>query len=210
MTDELIWYAAYGSNLNPDRFICYIEGGKPKFSKKGMKGCRDNTHPRDTKIFEDSYDMYFAKRSSLWDGGVCFIKEGDSRTLFNLYLISAEQFRDIFFQECGINESDKKVDLELDGQDLIFDDGSWYGRILYLGGLEGNPIYTMTAPEDYADELSMPSRHYLYHLVKGLHETHDMDQEEIKVYLTDKEDFDDMVELEKAFKIHRDKKQNFY
>ena len=25
-----VWYASYGSNLARDRFLCYLEGGRPK------------------------------------------------------------------------------------------------------------------------------------------------------------------------------------
>jgi len=210
MTDRLVWYAAYGSNLNPDRFVCYIEGGKPKFSRKEMLGCRDKTHPRGTKTFLDKYDLYFAKRSSLWNGGVCFIEEGDSKTLFDLYLISAEQFKEVLLQECGFNSMDDKIDLVLNEQDHLFDDRSWYGRVLYLGELEGHSIYTMTAPEDYSDELLNPSRYYLYHIIKGLHEVHDLTKEEIDRYVTEKKGFDDKSELEEAVKIYKNENQNFY
>ena len=33
-TKKYLWYASYGSNLNLDRFMCYIVGGKPKNSTK--------------------------------------------------------------------------------------------------------------------------------------------------------------------------------
>lgn len=210
MTDNLVWYAAYGSNLNPDRLISYIEGDKPKFSEKGMRGCRDKTHPRGTKVFEDSFELYFAKRSSIWDGGVCFIREGNSRTLFNLYLVSIDQFRDILLQECGLNEIGKKIDIVLNKENILLDDRSWYGRILFLGDLEGYPIYTMTAPEDYSDELSNPSRYYLYHIIKGLYEDHDLSKEKIERYLIEKKGFDDRSKLGSAFEIYEKGNQKIY
>ena len=175
-----------------------------------MTGCRDKTHQKDKRVFEDNYDLYFAKRSSLWGGGVCFIKEGNSKTLFKLYLISSDQFKDILLQECSLNRMDKKIYLELDKKDHLFDDRSWYGKILFLKEYKGYPIYTITAPGDYSDELLNPNRYYVYHLIKGLYEIHDLTKEDIERYLIDKRGFDDMSELTMAFEIYDDEKENFY
>jgi len=32
-----VWYAGYGSNLNKQRFMCYIKGGTPTYGKDGTK-----------------------------------------------------------------------------------------------------------------------------------------------------------------------------
>src|SRR6266851_737509 len=34
------WYAAYGSNLAEDRFLCYVRGGRPAGGKVNLLGCR--------------------------------------------------------------------------------------------------------------------------------------------------------------------------
>ena len=62
----------------------------------------------------------------------------------------------------------RKTDLELRKQYHLFDERRWYGRVLFLGDLEGHPVYTLTSPEDYPDELCNPNRYYLYPIIKGL------------------------------------------
>jgi hypothetical protein len=45
----LVWYAAYGSNVCQDLFLCYIRGGTPAGSKRNYVGCSDNSLPRDAR-----------------------------------------------------------------------------------------------------------------------------------------------------------------
>ena len=47
-----IWYAAYGTNLNKDRFLCYINGGIPEGTHSFDIGCRDKTFPLDGGEFQ--------------------------------------------------------------------------------------------------------------------------------------------------------------
>ena len=42
---NLVWYASFGSNINVDRFLCYIRGGKPALSNDTERGCRDTRSP---------------------------------------------------------------------------------------------------------------------------------------------------------------------
>ena len=167
-----------------------------------MNGCKDKKPPRDLRFYKKEYDMYFAKKSSLWDGGICFIKEGKSTVLFNLYLISSSQFRDITSQECGLDEEDSDFIFKLNGRDQILDDKKLYGKILYLGKWENNPIYTFTSPKDFTDEINEPSKYYLYHIVKGLKDISDLTDEEIYTYLKDKQGLEDEKELKDAFELY--------
>jgi len=203
MNEDLIWYAAYGSNLNVERFMCYIKGGKPRFSKKPMQGCRDETPPRKSRKYKDNYELYFAKYSGLWDGGVCFINNLDSTTYFTLYLVSEDQFRDITFQECGFEKDKSKLEFKLKKNDFVFNNEKWYGKILYIGELDGYPIYSITSPKDYTEELNQPSSYYLYHIIKGLNKNHNLSEDEIKRYLVEKRGLDDNSELRSAFEIYK-------
>ena len=51
MSTNYVWYASYGSNINKDRFLCYIKGGQPMGSTKIERGCKDQTLPIDEQAF---------------------------------------------------------------------------------------------------------------------------------------------------------------
>lgn len=91
---DSIWYASYGSNLQKERFLCYIRGGKPKGREDTYKGCKDKTLPAlDEKLYINRR-LYFAKKSRGWKlGGVGFISnsiDDSARTLARMYLITKE------------------------------------------------------------------------------------------------------------------------
>ena len=71
--EDLVWYASYGSNLQEERFLCYIMGGKAIGSNKSNPGCKDKTPPRDTEEIYIESEMYFAKSSSVWDAWKSFL-----------------------------------------------------------------------------------------------------------------------------------------
>lgn len=180
-----VWYASYGSNLNRDRFLCYIKGGSPKGSTRVEPGCRDRSLPKDESVFTIHYPFYFAKEASGWQSkGVGFIGHSyDSKTitLSKKYLITDEQFFDVVKQENG------GLDCEFDLHDVIrkgsfvFRKNAWYGKILYLGEDRGYPIFTFTAPWQMSDaEYNQPSKEYLSTIIKGLKT--DYSNEEIFAY----------------------------
>ncbi len=80
-TKKYLWYASYGSNLSRERFMFYINGGKPKFSLKEEKGCTDKAPPLDDKPHKINHALYFAGTSAKWNnGGNCILstKKSDS------------------------------------------------------------------------------------------------------------------------------------
>lgn len=85
--DDYLWYASYGSNLNYNRFMDYINS------------CDNTTPPIASKPILINHRLYFANKSCLWDNkGVAFIdpKEDKSEvTLGRMYLITKEQFNQI-------------------------------------------------------------------------------------------------------------------
>ncbi len=184
---EHVWYAGYGSNLNEERLMCYLKGGRPQGAVTDFVGSRDETPPRDISTFETTHELYFAEHSSTWDGAVAFIIEDASRTLFKMYEVKSRQFKDIASQEVGLKPGKKKISLdraESEGH-LDFCE-SWYGRIVYLGDHNGEPIFTVTSPVDRRDTVEEPSEEYLYHIVKGLKEGLHLTEEEIYQYLKEK------------------------
>jgi hypothetical protein len=73
INNSYIWYASYGSNMNLERFLCYIEGGSLKGMKKIYLGCKNKNKPIKNKFFEITFPLYFSKYSHNWNGGVAFI-----------------------------------------------------------------------------------------------------------------------------------------
>lgn len=170
--EKYIWYAGYGSNLNRQRFICYIEGGKPKYGYNDNKGCSDKTLPSENKPFTIPYRLYFAlpnnnKTKKNWgDGGVAFInpvKEDGIETLCRIWKITKEQYKEVKEQE-----------------------GPWYANEICLGKEDGVRIYTITN-EKKLTKILQPSKWYLKTIAEGLRETYSFNDEEIASYLIGKE-----------------------
>lgn len=140
-----VWYASYGSNMNKNRFMYYIYGGH--FNHKFFKGSSKKIPPLQETTMIINYEIYFAKKSSLWNNkGVCFIHNEfnkNFKTLCKLYLINKDQFSDIHKQE-----------------------GEWYNLIINLGELQGYEIFTFTNENEL--EINAPSFDYLKVIIKGI------------------------------------------
>lgn len=188
--EKYIWYASYGSNILEKRFLCYIQGGQPDGSAKVYDGCNDKSLPIDKEEIYINSELYFAKHSNQWNGGVCFIKtnfEPQQQTLGRMYLITKEQFADIVKQETN-SEQSPNINFEMaitDGSST-FADGSWYGSIIYLGTQYGFPIFTFTH-QDNITPTTKPSKSYLKLIIRGIQETYNhLDTNEIVDYLISK------------------------
>ncbi|MBM7573365.1 hypothetical protein [Aquibacillus albus] len=184
---KYVWYASYGSNLNRDRFLCYIRGGKPKGSEKEEIGCSDQSLPVNEATHIMHYPLYFAKNSVRWQKqGVAFIglsEDEKHHTYSRKYLITAEQFMDVVKQE----NNGVTLDIDLDeimkqGFKTLRD--SWYGTILYLGKEDGYPIFTFTADWDLDVPFVKPSNEYLSMIISGLKTTLGLEDTAIVDYLS--------------------------
>ncbi len=129
---ELVWYAAYGSNLSEERFDCYITGGLCKENGREYSGCKDKTPPREIRTASYPGKLSFGNSSGSWGGrGVAFFyptenSEESGVVYMKLYKISLGQLLDIQKQE-GMS-------------------ANWYGRLLCLGNDgAGVPVYTFTS-----------------------------------------------------------------
>jgi len=192
--DSLVWYACYGSNLKRERFMCYIQGGQPEGSSKVHEGCSNTRPPLDERPVEIRHRLYFAKRSRTWGGGgVAFIGSERSRnekTLGKMYLVTREQFREIFAQENGSRSSAPHIDFErlIDEGEYIAGNG-WYGKLLFLGRDEKDeyPVLTFTASDERDSSHNPPSPGYLKTIVDGLCESYPhMGREEAERYLKER------------------------
>ncbi|GGZ20390.1 hypothetical protein GCM10007049_11210 [Echinicola pacifica] len=199
MTDY-VWYASYGSNLLESRFLCYIQGGKPAGSSRTYSGCKDVTLPTGNRPHELPYELYFAKKASVWnDGGVAFIDvatETEDKTLARKYRITRSQFMELVQQENNIPDT---IILDLDqvkaDKYLCFIDRGWYNTIVYLGDYEGEPIFTFTSSTLYEPNIK-PDIAYLMTIIGGLKECHNLSDESIMDYLYSKRGIRDMFDEE--------------
>jgi len=183
-----IWYASYGSNLQMERFLCYIRGGQPEGRLDVYKGCRDKTLPEDNEELYINSQLYFAKKSKGWNkGGVGFISNSfDTKiqTLARMYLIRKEQFIDIIKQETKY-EKELKIDFNecVNTGSIVFKDPSWYGNLIYLGEKKHHPIFTFTSKNDFVGEINKPDKNYLKTIIEGIKEVFPFDDLEICEYL---------------------------
>ena len=169
---ERVWYAAYGSNLSRERFLCYLVGGRPSLGKQEHRGSKDTAPPAMDRLLAITHSLYFAlpegsTRTRNWgEGGVAFIDpEADphAKTICRMWRITAEQYRDVRQQE---------------GHAL-------YDREILLGRAEGLPILTVTHGRRLGNVLP-PSRAYLKTIAIGLRETAGLSDEEIVEYFQHK------------------------
>ena len=94
-----VWYACYGSNINWERFMRYINN------------CTDRTEPVEDRPFEFAHSVFFAGTSSIWGGkGKAFLDDiADGHAFGRIYKITDEQYREVKVYEG--RDYTKKVDL---------------------------------------------------------------------------------------------------
>lgn len=190
-----VWYVSYGSNLNWERFRCYIEGGTPAGSNKEEVGCVDKAHPLDDQPAVIFYPLYFAQSAARWDNkGVAFIgptEEPQQETLARRYLITEEQFRHIFDQENNRKLGTKpSVDFQevIKQKSIPYAESSWYGNVVYLGKYNTIPSFTFTSGRDWRLEnaANPPAANYLKQLIKGIKDSFQLSPQQIVQYFINK------------------------
>lgn len=67
-----VWYAAYGSNLDRDRFLTYLGGGRPPGATRTYPGARDRRPPANDRPLLLPGALFFAWESPTWGGGIAF------------------------------------------------------------------------------------------------------------------------------------------
>ncbi|MDT8861230.1 hypothetical protein N0O92_13390 [Alkalihalobacillus sp. MEB130] len=189
MTTQYVWYASYGSNLNRERFLCYIQGGKPEGSDKEEIGCQDPSLPLKEATHLLEYPLYFAMNSKRWQNqGVAFIgihQDNRYKTYSRKYLITVGQFMDVVKQENNGIELDINLkEIETKGYKTVRN--SWYGTIMYLGSEDGHPIFTFTSSWDLNVDFIKPSLEYLRMIIGGLRTYIELGEAEIIDYLKNK------------------------
>ncbi|WP_040791161.1 hypothetical protein [Nocardia paucivorans] len=190
---EYVWYAAYGSNMNPDRLRCYLLGGAPAGGTNPTvdrrpeppSGCRDGTAPPRSIPLTLPGLLYFATESAVWTGGRAFYDPDVPATIWvRAYLLTLSQFSDIAAQEMY-----RPPGVDLDPAEAIRTGRSRIGPGRYETLVcptihNGLPVLTFTAPWRRRDlPGNPPAPAYLRHIATGLLDTHHWSIPEITGYL---------------------------
>ena len=161
--EDYVWYACYGSNINYERFMYYINGDtKGKYST--VNGCEDKSEPIEERKYIFECPIYFADNRKRWGGGVAFLDyEHKGKSYGKLYKIKMNQFKWVLKQEqtCEL-----------------------YDTILLIDYIEKLPVFTFTAQHRLDNLLQKPSTQYIEVIKKGLLSLYDnMDSSQIDAYL---------------------------
>lgn len=190
---DYVWYACYGSNLCRERLMIYISGGRLPGGEREYPGARNDAPPSDDRPFTIGHSLYFAHRSSAWNGGgVAFVRvqpSPDAATYARLYRITGEQFSDIFGEENrypDFNRYDWREILTKPSTSLL--GNRWYGTILNFGKLNDEPVLTFTwDPRRAAIPYNPPNASYLQRIAAGLSACHGLPHGAIVDYLANRE-----------------------
>lgn len=185
---DLVWYAAYGSNMHAARLDCYLLGGTPTGATRWNPGCRDRSGPRDSAPVMLPGGIYFALDSATWGGGVAFYDPTlPGQVPARAYLLTVGQFSDLVAQEM---RRPPGTDLDLGpvcrtGRHQL--GPGYYETLVSVAARDGHPMLTFTAPGPAAElPWNAPSAGYLRMLGLGLAEGHGWGAERAATYLCER------------------------
>lgn len=170
--EDLIWYAAYGSNLLEERLRCYLEGRA--FDKAFLAATRGYAPSRQiTKGYVFHGQLYYGEHARKWmDQGVAFLDlMSPGFTLGRVYLLHREEYRKVLLGENG-------------GRRPVVGNG-WYDLEADLGTLDGIPVRTITSSRRHVQ--NDPATLYEEVIAQGLREAHpSLGEEGIRTYLLER------------------------
>lgn len=199
-----VYYASYGSNMNRNRFMAYIQGGKVEGSSRTYDGCKDRTEPKDDIPVKFDNPIFYAMNSNVWSGGIAFMDHSqEGRALGRAYLISSGQFDDVISQESGHKAKGHHVDLDAAVENRVLEDGDRiYGTLVHVGDYNNRPVMTFTSKFTTEDAMygdmhfasrtgkgrgprfvgNSPSDSYMRMIGSGLKETFGLSKDEQTTY----------------------------
>ncbi len=182
MIASRVWYVSYGSNMAEARLMAYLRGGTPPGSVRAHPGARDPADPLASEPCSLAHRRFFAGTSRTWDGGgVAYVdpEPGSGDTPARRYLITMEQFHDVWAQESGrpVGTTFGPVAFEPETTATLGRGG--YDRLVVLGRIDGIAMVTFTTPRDPASLVpNPPSAAYRAMIIAGLAEGHGMGVDE--------------------------------
>jgi hypothetical protein len=182
---DLVWYAAYGSNMYAGRLRYYLTGGTPPGGRRTYPGCRNPAPPRRSVPVMLPGGVYFALESPAWTGGMALYDAGlDGEAAGRAHLVTSSQFADIAAQEMYRPTTDERDLAEVVSSGRHRIGVGRYETLVCAGKLDGYPMVTFTAPWR-ADEVEWrpPAPAYLAFLAGGLREAHGWSADRITGYL---------------------------
>jgi hypothetical protein len=179
---QLVWYAAYGTNLRRERFACYLQGGRPEGVSRTYAGCRDPSDPRAEGALRFGGQIAFGGESSVWTGGMAFVDcAARGEVAARTYLITVEQLSDVVSQEIRLIPGQEiPLDVVRSGGPHGLSPGR-YDTLVNLGERAGHPVVTITASE--LPPPGPPADGYVWAMAVGLRETFGLDAVQIADYL---------------------------
>lgn len=163
-TEDYVWYACYGSNINYKRFMHYIDGDiTGKYST--TNGCIDKSVPTEERPYIFDCPIYFAGNSKRWNGGgFAFLDyEHSGKSYGKIYKLKMSQFR-------GVLEQEQSCKL--------------YDAILLVDYIDDLPVFTFTSKHKLYNLLQNPSAQYAEVIKEGLLSLYDnIDSNQIDDYL---------------------------
>jgi hypothetical protein len=173
---ELVWYAAYGSNLHLPRLTCYLEGGCPPGGSRTYAGCRDGAPPRDVAPVQLPGALRFGGESPVWGGGVAVLEPTRGGPVAaTAYLLTREQVCDVVaqetHQECG----------EVDDLEDSPGGTGWYDDLV-RSEHDGRPLYALAS--DNPPPTNPPGATYVSMMARGLVASHGWSPQQCAAYLS--------------------------
>lgn len=160
-TADLVWYAAYGSNLSRNRFLRYLTGGRAEGSTFAEAGAPDPSHPRSDRPAVLHHQLAFAGRSHRWGGATAHLavdRNPSARTLARFYLVTREQLESIRAQE-----------------------GAVYDLIACHPPVDGREVLAVTVADPGPPGAPPPA--YVDTMVRGLMESWHLDEDAARRYV---------------------------
>jgi hypothetical protein len=168
-----VWYAAYGSNLAAGRFDCYLSGGTPRGAAREYVGARDGSPASGDSWLWCDHELYFARQSRTWGGGVAFLNPvtGSGSSLLRVRRLTCEQFEDVMAQENALLPGDVRLAEPPSNGEAVAVLDRWYGTVLGLGERPSSsgvsePVLSFTHSELGAE--TRPQAAYLATMLSGL------------------------------------------
>ena len=183
--EALVWYAAYGSNVDRDRFSAYLRGGPVAATGVIESGARDPSPPRQEEPCRFDRPIRFAHHSRRWNGATAVLDHspGTGIALGRRYLITAAQLADVVAQENRRAPSELPLDALTVGEVHALSPGGYDG-ILLLGLVDGIPVITFTSPVQPTElEPAPPSAAYLRTMGVGIKVAHGLTAVEVGHHL---------------------------